>query len=136
MRQLREIQPDGVHPGVRTPNVWGVGPALHKIPAHMVKLRPLQDQVRRIIHGYGIHVPDDLLAGLGIRHELLLLEEFVEFWQRMPLVPAPPFGHEELSEGVNGVVEIRRRAQERHQVVPRDLIGAELAKRASARVQR
>src|SRR5439155_17714598 len=88
---LREIQPDGVHPGVRTPNVRGVSPTLHKIPAHMVKLRPLQDQIRRIVYGHGIHFPDDLLAGLRIRHELLLLEEFVEFWQGMPLVPAPPF---------------------------------------------
>src|SRR5262245_31527794 len=80
MRQLREIQPDRVHPGVRTTNIRGVGPALHKVPAHMEKLRPLQDQVRRIVHGYLIHFPDDLLAGLRIRHELLLLKEFVEFW--------------------------------------------------------
>ena len=44
------------------------------------------------------------------------------------LVPASPFGHEELPEGVNGVVEIHRSPQKRHQVVPGDLIGTELGK--------
>ena len=107
MRQLREIQPDGVHPRVRTPQIRGMGPPLHKIPAHVVKLRPLQDQVGRIIHGQGVHLPDDLLACLGIRHERLLLEELIQCRQGTALVPAPPVGHEELPEGVNGVVKIQ-----------------------------
>src|SRR5262249_2469546 len=33
MRQFRKIHPDGVHTRVRTPQIRGVGPALHKIPA-------------------------------------------------------------------------------------------------------
>src|SRR5712691_3101491 len=127
MRQLWEIQPDVVHPRVRAPDIGCEGPPLHKMPAHVVKLRPQQDQVGRIIHGEGVHVPDDLLARLGIPHERLLREKCVKRWQGMSLVPAPPVGHEELPEGVNGVVKIQRRPQEGHQVVPRDLIRPELA---------
>src|SRR6266705_2960638 len=65
MRQLWEIQPDVVHPRVRAPNIGREEPPLHKIPAHVVKLRPQQNQVGRIIHSYLIHVPDDFLACLG-----------------------------------------------------------------------
>ena len=70
---------------------------------------------------------DDLLASLGISHKLLLLEEGIQGRQGTALVPAPPISHEELPEGVNGIVKIRRRPQEGHEVVPRDFICPELA---------
>src|SRR5262249_21652277 len=40
VRQLRQVQPDGVHPGVRTADVRGVRPPLDKVPPHMVQLAP------------------------------------------------------------------------------------------------
>ena len=53
--------------------------------------------------------------------------EGIQGRQGTALVPAPPISHEELPEGVNGIVKIRRRPQEGHEVVPRDLICPELA---------
>src|SRR5262245_10208756 len=93
----------------------------------MVKLGQHQDQVGRIIHGHCIHLPDDLLTCLWLPHERLLLEESIQCRQGTALVPAPPVGHEELPKRVNGVVKIHCCPQERHQVVPRDLITTELA---------
>src|SRR5215831_10142706 len=98
MWQLWKIEPDRVHPGVRTPQIRGVSPPLHKIPAYVVKLRPQQDEIGRIVHGESVHLPDDLLACFDLRHERLLLEEGVQCRQGASLVPAPAISHEELAK--------------------------------------
>src|SRR5713101_4086935 len=43
MGQLCEVQPDIVHPGVSTTDVGGDGPALDKVPPHMVEVEPVQN---------------------------------------------------------------------------------------------
>src|SRR6266852_8690343 len=92
----------------------------------MVQIRPKKNQIRRIVHGHAVHLPDDLLARLRIGHELLLREELVQLWQGMPLVPATAVGDEQLTEAVNGVVEIDGGTRRREQIVAGHLVAAHL----------
>src|SRR2546425_8330551 len=101
-------------------------PPLDEIPPHMVQIGPHKNQIRRIVHGHAIHLPDDLLTRLRIGHELLLLEELVQLGQGMPLVPAAAVGDEQLAEAVNGVVEIDGGTRRRQQIVAGHLVAAHL----------
>src|SRR5215469_3181160 len=74
MWQLWEIQPDVVHPGVGTTDVWRYGPALDKIPAHVIQVKPVEDEVGGVIHGQFVHLPDEPLACLKLGSEFLLFE--------------------------------------------------------------
>src|SRR5215831_5715711 len=126
MRQLWQIEPDIVHPGIGTANVRRDRPALDKIPPYMMQVKPMEDQIRRIVHGDLVHLPNDLLALLRSSDEFLLLVEFIYLRHRMPLVPATTFGDKPLPKGINRVIEVDGRPQKREPIVPRDLVGAEL----------
>src|SRR6266545_5094274 len=117
MWQFWEIQPHIVHSGIRTANVRCERPALDKIPAHMIQVKPVEDEVGCVIHGQLVHVPNDFLARRKIRSEFLLLEEFVEFGKGVTLIPESTLGHKPLAEGIDRVIEIYRSAQQREDVV-------------------
>src|SRR5262245_46897749 len=90
-----------------------------------MQIEPVEDQVRRVVHGELVHFPDDLLTRLRIGDELLLLVERIDLRHRMPLVPTATFGDKPLPKGINRVIEVDGRPQQREPIVARDLVGAE-----------
>src|SRR2546422_535490 len=117
MWQFWEIEPDVIHSGVRTAHVRCERPALDKIPAYMIQVKPMKDKIGSIIHGQLVHVPNDFLTLRKIRSEFLLLEEFIKLGKGVALIPASTLGHKPLAEGIDRVIEIHRGAQQREDVV-------------------
>src|SRR5215510_11595629 len=122
MWQFREIQPDVVHPSIRATHIRRERPALDKIPAYVIQVKPVQDKVGCIIHGHLVHLPNELLTGSKISGEFLLLKEFIEVGKGMALIPASAIGYKPLAEGINRVIEIHGGTQQREDVVARHLI--------------
>src|SRR5215475_4305530 len=126
MWQLREIHPDKVHSSVCTTHIRCERPALDKIPAYMIQVKPVKNKISGIIHGQLVHIPNELFTGRKISGEFLLLKECVEVGKGVALIPASAFSHKPLAEGINRVIKIHSSAQQREDVVAGHLVAAML----------
>jgi hypothetical protein len=88
----------------------------------MVQIKPMENEIRSIIHDDFVHLPDHLLALFGGRDKFLLFIELIDFWDGTFLIPPATVRNKQLAKGINGIVKVKRRAQQGQLIISRDFV--------------